>query len=172
MWGVGGCAAPVQHPCGGARAAGVGRVRGAAVRWTCGRWRNTSSVGEMLDELEWLSLGSSGGRSSLAFFCRVHSCAVSLGGDGCLAPSPGLGRARASRGSQCAGPFACCGALWGSFFPGAVPVWGGLPSSVVSSKTIGDFGASVWVVGVRFGVPLVCALWMVLMVHPRCSYFP
>ena len=27
-----------------------------AVQWTCRIWRNTSSAGEMLDELEWLSL--------------------------------------------------------------------------------------------------------------------
>ena len=31
----------------------VEKVQRTAARWTCRRRRNTSSVGEMLDELEW-----------------------------------------------------------------------------------------------------------------------
>ena len=38
----------------------VEKVQRTAARWTCRRWRNTSSVGEMLDELEWPSLGPPG----------------------------------------------------------------------------------------------------------------
>ena len=34
----------------------VEKVQRTAVRWTCRRWRNTSSVGEMLDELQWPTL--------------------------------------------------------------------------------------------------------------------
>ena len=34
----------------------VEKVQRTAARWTCRRWQNTSSVGEMLDELEWPSL--------------------------------------------------------------------------------------------------------------------
>ena len=68
-------------------------------------------------------------------------------------------------------PVACSGALGGSFFPGTVPLWGGLPSSVVSSGTTGgglgdSFGLLVR--GVCFGVPLVCFLWVVLVAHPEC----
>ena len=150
-----GCAAPVWRPGRGARVGRVEGVRGAAARWACGRWGSASSVGEMLDELEWPSLGSRGERSSLTFFYKMHSGAVSLDRDRCLAPAPGLGRARASHGSQCTGPFACGGALGDSFFPRAVPVWGGLPSSVVLSKTIEEFEASIWIISPEACV-LVC----------------
>ena len=34
----------------------VEKVQRTAARWTCRRWRNTSSVGEMLDELQWPTL--------------------------------------------------------------------------------------------------------------------
>ena len=34
----------------------VKKAQRTAARWTCGRWRNASSVGDMLDELEWPSL--------------------------------------------------------------------------------------------------------------------
>ena len=42
-------------------------------RWTCRRWRNTSSVGDMLDELEWPSLEARREQSSLTFFYKIHS---------------------------------------------------------------------------------------------------
>ena len=49
-----------------------------AARWTCRRWRNTSSVGEMLDELEWPSLEARREQSSLTYFYKIHSGTVSL----------------------------------------------------------------------------------------------
>ena len=68
---------------------------------------------------------------------------MSLDGSKYLTPAPDLGGARASHESQCAGCFACGDALGDSFFPRAVPVWGGLPSTVVSSKTIEGFKAQI-----------------------------
>ena len=50
-------------------------------RWTCRRWRNTSSVGDMLDELEWPSLETRREQSSLTFFYKIHSDTVSLDKD-------------------------------------------------------------------------------------------
>ena len=46
----------------------VEKVHMAAARWTCRRWRNTSSVGDMLDELERPSLEVHREPSSLIFF--------------------------------------------------------------------------------------------------------
>ena len=122
---------------GGEGAGGCGRVdlRGIG---------GSGGVGGVLDGLGWPSLQSRRERSSLAFFCKIRSGAVSLGGDKCLAPAPGLGRARALHGLRCAGQFAYGGALGDSFFSGAVSVWNGFPSSVVSSGAVGEFGASVW----------------------------
>ena len=61
-----------------------------AARWTCRRWRNTSSVGDMLDELEWPSLEVRRKQSSLTFFYKIHSGTVSLDKDKYLTPAPNL----------------------------------------------------------------------------------
>ena len=44
------------------------KVQRTATRWTCRRWPNTSSVGEMLDELQWTTLEDRRDQSSLLFF--------------------------------------------------------------------------------------------------------
>ena len=49
-------AAPILNPCHKLQFQEVKKVQRTAARWTCRRWRNTSSVGDMLDELEWPSL--------------------------------------------------------------------------------------------------------------------
>ena len=49
-----------------------------AARWTCRRWRNTSIVGEMLDELEWPSFEACRDRFSLLLFHKIRSGAVSI----------------------------------------------------------------------------------------------
>ena len=121
----------------------VEKVQRTAARWTCRRWRNTSSVGEMLDELEWPSLESRRERSSLTFFYKIHSGTVSLDKDKYLTPAPNLRHTRASHESQYTRPFAYSDALKNSFFPRTIPVWNSLPSSVVLSKTIEEFKASI-----------------------------
>ena len=49
-------AAPIWSPHSKLQINQIEKVQRAAARWTCRRWRNTSSVGEMLDELEWRHL--------------------------------------------------------------------------------------------------------------------
>ena len=100
-----------------------------AARWTCRRWRNTSSVGNMLDELQ--------------FFYKIHSGTVSLDKDKYLNPTPNLQRTRASHDSQCTRYFAYSVALKNSFFPRTIPLWNSLPSSVFSSKTNEEFKALI-----------------------------
>ena len=41
-------------------------------RLTCRRWRNTSSVGEMLDKLQWPILEAQRDQSSLLFFQKIN----------------------------------------------------------------------------------------------------
>ena len=48
-------AAPISRPFHETQIAQVEKVQGIAARWTCRRWRNTSSVGDILDEIEWPS---------------------------------------------------------------------------------------------------------------------
>ena len=54
----------------------IEKVQRTAAHWTCRRWRNTSSVGEMLDELEWPSLEVQRDQSSLLLFHKIHCRAV------------------------------------------------------------------------------------------------
>ena len=96
----------------------VEKVQRTAARWTCRRWRNTSSVGDMLDELEWPSLETRRDQSSLTFFYKIHSGTVSLDKDKYLTPAPNLRRKRASHESQHTRYLAYSDALKNSFSPG------------------------------------------------------
>ena len=109
----------------------VEKVQGTAVRWTCRRWRNTSSVGDMLVDIEWPSLETRRVQSSLTFFYKIHSGTVSLDKDKYLTPAPYLRRTRASHESQYTRYFAYSDALKNYFPPRTIPMWNSLPSSVV-----------------------------------------
>ena len=74
-------AAPIWNPYHKLQIQEVEKVQRTAARWTCRRWRNTSSVGDMLDELEWPSLEARREQSSLTFFYKIHSGTVSLDKD-------------------------------------------------------------------------------------------
>ena len=132
-------AAPIWNPYHKLQIQEVEKVQRTAARWTCRRWRNTSSVGDMLDELEWPSLEARREQSSLTFFYKIHSGTVSLDKDKYLTPAPNLQRTRASHDLQYTRYFAYSDALKNSFFPRTIPLWNSLPSSVVSSKTIEEF---------------------------------
>ena len=71
-------AAPIWHPYHETQIGQVEKVQRTAARWTCRRWRNTSSVGDMLDDLEWPSLETRREQSSLTFFYKIHSGTVDL----------------------------------------------------------------------------------------------
>ena len=132
-------AAPIWNPYHKLQIQEVEKVQRTAARWTCRRWRNTSSVGDMLDELEWPSLEARREQSSLTFFYKIHSGTVSLDKDKYLTPAPNLQRTRASHDLQYTRYFAYSDALKNSFFPRTIPLWNSLPSSVVSSQTIEEF---------------------------------
>ena len=61
-------AAPIWSPYSKLQINQVEKVQRTAARWTCRRWRNTCSVSEMLDGLEWPSLEARRDRSSLLLF--------------------------------------------------------------------------------------------------------
>ena len=50
-------------------------------RWTCRRWRNTSSVGVMLDKLRCPTLEARRVPSSLFFFQKIHCGSISIDKD-------------------------------------------------------------------------------------------
>ena len=71
-------AAPTWSPHSKLQINQIEKVQRTAARWTCRSWRNTSSVGEMLDEFEWPSLEAWRDQSSLLLFHKIHCGAVSI----------------------------------------------------------------------------------------------
>ena len=100
-------AAPIWHPYNET----VEKVQKTAAGWVCRRWHNTSSVDDMLDELEWPSLEDR--RLNEVFLNIILRDSLRHSED----------------------------ALKNSFFPRTIPVWNCLSSSVVAStsKTTEEF---------------------------------
>ena len=111
-------AAPIWHTYQETQMGQVEKVQRTAVRWTCRRRRNTSSVDDMLDGLEWLSLETRRVQSSLTFFYKIHSGTVSLDKDKYLTQAPNLRRTRVSHESQYTRYYAYSDALKNYFSPG------------------------------------------------------
>ena len=78
----------------------VEKVQRTAARWTWRRWRNTSSVSEMLGKLKWPPLEARRDRSSLLLFHKMHSGAVSIEKDKYLTPAHSLKTTRASHSAK------------------------------------------------------------------------
>ena len=110
-----------------------------AARWTCRRWRNTSSVSDILETHR--------EQSTLAFFYKIHSGTVSLDKDTYLTPAPNINLEETGHLTNHNTPdtdyLAYSEALKNSFFPRTIPVWNSLPSAVVSSKIPEEFKALI-----------------------------
>ena len=78
---------------------------------------NTSSVGQMLDELEWPSLEACRDRSSLLLFHKIHSGAVYIEKDKYLTPAHSLKTTRSSHSAQYCSYQTYSDALKNYFFP-------------------------------------------------------
>ena len=93
-------AAPIWSPHMKLQINQIEKVQRTASCWTCRRWRNTSSVGEMLDELEWPSLEALRDQSSLLLFHKIHFGAVSIEKDKYMTPAHSLKSTRSSHSAQ------------------------------------------------------------------------
>ena len=130
-------AAPIWNPYHKLLIQQVEKVQRIAARWTCRRWRSTSSVSDMLDKVEWPSLEDH-------TFNKIHSSTMSLDKDKYLIPAPNLRRTRASHDSQYTRylAYTCSDALKNSFFSRTIPLWYSLPSSVDHWRKDCNFGIS------------------------------
>ena len=77
----------------------IEKVKRTATCWTCRRWRNRSSYGKLLDELEWPSLEARRDQSSLLLFHKIHCGAVSIEKDRYMTPAHSL---KITRSLHCA----------------------------------------------------------------------
>ena len=136
-----GCTAPVWSPYSKLQIGQVEKVRRTAACWNCRRWRNTSSVGEMLDELEWPSLEARRDRSSQLLFHKIPSGAESIEKDKYLTSARSLKSTRSSHSAQYCRYQTYSDALKDSFFPRTIPHLNSLSPSVVNSQTAEEFRA-------------------------------
>ena len=93
-------AVPIWSPYSKLQINQVEKVHRTAARWACRRWRNTSIVSTMLDELEWPSLEARTDRSSLLLFHKIHVGAVSIEKHMYLTPAHSFKSTRASHSAQ------------------------------------------------------------------------
>ena len=114
-------AAPIWHPCHDTETEMVEKVQKTAAMWTCRRWRNQGSVGDMLDEHKWSSLKDRRVKSSLIFFYKINSGTMSNDKDKYLTTTHNLRRTRASHDSQYTIYMAYSDALK-NFFPVDYPI--------------------------------------------------
>ena len=93
-------AAPIWSPHSKLQNNQIEKAQRTAARWTCRRWRNTSSVGVMLDEFEWPSLEARRDQSSLFLFHKIHCRAVLIEKDKDMTPAHRLKTTRSSHSAQ------------------------------------------------------------------------
>ena len=136
-------AAPIWSPHSKLQINQIEKVQRTAARWTCRRWRNTSSVGEMLDELEWPSLEARRDQSSLLLFHKIHWGAVSIEKDKYMTPAHSLKTTRSSHSAQYRRHQTYSDALKNSFPPPprTIPHWNSLPPSVANTQSTEEFRA-------------------------------
>ena len=134
-------AAPIWSPHSKLQINQIKKVQRTAARWTCRRWRNTSSVGEMLDELEWPSLEARRYQSSLLLFHKIHCGAVSIEKDKYMTPAHSLKTTRSSHSAQYRRHQTYSDALKNSLFPRTIPHWNSLPPSVANTQSTEEFRA-------------------------------
>ena len=136
-------AAPIWSPYCKTQIQQVEKVQRTAARWTYMRWRNTSSVGEMLDELQWPTLEARRDQSSLLFFHKIHCGTMSIDKDKYLTPSQSTRSTRSSHNSQYCRPQTYSDPLKYSFFPRTMPHWNCLAPSVVAAETTEELRALI-----------------------------
>ena len=134
-------AAPIWSPHSKLLINQIEKVQRTAARWTCRRWRNTSSLGEMLDELEWPSLEARRDQSSLFLFHKIHCGAVSIEKDKYMTPAHSLKTTRSSHSAHYRRHQTYSDALKNSFFPRTIPHWNSLPPSVANAQSTEEFRA-------------------------------
>ena len=121
----------------------IEKVQRTAARWTCRRWQNTSSVGEMLGELEWPSLEARRDNSALLLFHKIHCGAVSIEKDKYMTPAHSLKSTRSSHSAQYYRYHTYSDALKNSSPPPpqTIPHWNSLPPSVANIQSTEEFRA-------------------------------
>ena len=130
-------AAPVWDPYTQRNIYKIEMVQRRAARFVCGRYHNTSSVSEMLQDLEWPSLQQRREMLRLVLFYKIHHNLVIFDTSPYITPA-----LRATRNTHHQGyhiPTSTKEYHRNSFFPRTVKVWNSLPPDIISAPSAEAF---------------------------------
>ena len=112
-------------------------VQRLAARYTINRFRNTSSVSSMIDQLQWKSLESRRSKIQLTLFFKVIHNLIDIPPDNYLTPSTTRTQSTHSKKYRQFSP--STDSFKFSFFPRTVPLWNSLPSDIAEAPSLVTF---------------------------------
>ena len=130
-------AAPVWDPYTQRNIYKIEMVQRRAARFVCGRYHNTSSVSEMLQDFEWPSLQQRREMLRLVLFYKIHHNLVIFDTSPYITPA-----LRATQNTHHQGyhiPTSTKEYHHNSFFPRTVKVWNSLPPDIISAPSAEAF---------------------------------
>ena len=137
-------AAPVWDPYTQRNIYKIEMVQRRAARFVCGRYHNTSSVSEMLQDLEWPSLQQRREMLRLVLFYKIHHNLVNFDTSPYITPALRATRNTHHQGYQI--PTSTTEYHRNSFFPRTVKVWNSLPPDIIFAPSA-EASTSTWRLG-------------------------
>ena len=117
----------------------IDKIQRRAARWVNNRFRRTSCVEKMIEDLKWPSLKDRRKKARLEMFYKYHNKLVTINSKYC--PKPSVSRLGRRRNNSCAYNIPQTRTLYrqSTFFPRTIPEWNHLPEDVVSASTLDLF---------------------------------
>ena len=116
-------------------------VQRRAARVTFNDYRRTSSVTQMLDELQWPLLSERRRSARLTTFYKIAHNKINIDTSSILQPAQG--RTRGSHALKYQPINTRTDTYRFSFFPRSIPEWNSLPGSIVTAPTVESFRAGL-----------------------------
>jgi len=117
----------------------VEKVQRRAARWVCHRFRQSSSVGDMLQELSWDTLQTRRKRARLCTFYKFHHGMVTINSKNLPTLSQPKRQTRQSHPFYYNIPLGRTQYRQMSFFPRTVSEWNLLPAEIVTAPSLESF---------------------------------
>ena len=119
------------------------RVQRRAARWVVRRFRQTSSVSEMLEQLQWPPLSQRRRLARLALMFKYHHGHLKIRSKSKPTPQPPCRSSRKTNPSAYSLPYCRTEYRKNSFFPRTVAEWNNLPTEAVTAATVGSFKSQI-----------------------------
>ena len=119
------------------------RVQRRAARWVVRRFRQTSSVSEMLEQLQWPPLSQRRRCARLALMFKYHQGLIKIRSKAKPTPQPPLRSSRKTNQAAYSHPSCRTEYRKNSFFPRTVAEWNNLPIEAVTTATVEAFKSQI-----------------------------